>query len=163
MSHEADRVEDGKTLKRTCHQCDSAGEEARALGNRPTKTKAGMKLREKLPFKGKESLINTLAQYCRAKIDDFPMIFIEQILRLQGLTRLVLTICHDPHPHPSASLNSKALRCYLKGKNFNYWLLTQNGTLKVRCQGLEFSGDENWTSGWFLTALAIRMYSQGWE
>lgn len=48
------------------------------LGNRPIKTKAGMRLREKLPFKGKRRLINTKsppAQYCKAKIGDFPMIF----------------------------------------------------------------------------------------
>ena len=42
------------------------------------KTKAGRRVREKLPFKGKRRLINTKsppAQDCDAKIGDVPMIF----------------------------------------------------------------------------------------
>lgn len=42
------------------------------LENRPIKIKAGMRLREKLPFKGKRCLINTKsppAQYCNTVND----------------------------------------------------------------------------------------------
>ena len=120
--HKADRAEDGKTLKRTCHSGWQRTWGARALGNRPIKTKAGRRSREKLHFKGERRLINTKsppAQYCKAKIGDFPMIF--------HWTNLMTPRSHKTCSHNlswpiSMSLNYKVRRCYLKGEIFNYWL-----------------------------------------
>lgn len=82
MGHKADRAEDGKTLKRTCHsvteQVRKPAREEPGPSETGPKTKAGRRVREKLRFKGKRRLINTKsppAQYCKAKIGDFPMIF----------------------------------------------------------------------------------------